>query len=68
MGSKLSSFPQTTNQDYHNGEVFKNSSSKGLNAGLYPYRDNNRKNTDFLGYVNATFNQGVYQSPKLTMY
>ena len=49
----MSGFPPTTNQEVHNGTVFRNMRSP---VG----QKNNRKITEFLGYVNATFNSGVY--------
>jgi len=52
-----SGFPTTTNQDYHNEEVFDKSSGLGMS------KKNYKKKTVYNAYVNAMFNAGVFTSP-----
>lgn len=55
--SFTSKFPLTTNQDYHNDEVF----DKARNINMS--KKNYKKKTVYNAYVNATFNAGVFTSP-----
>lgn len=55
----VSSFPLTTNQDFHNNEVF----DKARYLGMRIDKQNFKKHNPFAAYVNAMFNQGVFVNP-----
>lgn len=50
-------FPMTTNQDFHNEDVFER--AKRINQDRKNYKTKNL----YAAYVNATFNQGVFNNP-----
>jgi len=56
-----SSFPLTTNQDFHGLEVFEN--SKEFNRGLD--KQNFKRKDPLTTYVDAMFNTGVFVNPFL---
>ena len=56
-----SSFPLTTNQDFHGLEVFEN--SKEFNRGLD--KQNFKRKDPLTAYVDAMFNTGVFVNPVL---
>ena len=52
-----SSFPLTTNQDFHSGEVFNKA------ARMQQSKKNYKKKNVYNAYVNAMFNSGVFNTP-----
>ena len=57
--SNASAFPKTTNQDFHNLEVFQ----KAVSFGKYLDKQNFKKQNPYAAYVNAQFNSGVFVNP-----
>lgn len=55
--SFTSNFPLTTNQDYHNEDVFEKAKRIDMS------KKNYKKKTVYNAYVNAMFNAGVFTSP-----
>lgn len=53
-------FPKTTKEDFHNNEVFRDFDVRHNAVSDKRY---NRKISDFLGFVEAFGNKGVYQKP-----
>jgi len=51
-------FPKTTNQDFHNGEVF----DKSWDISKKDFMNHKRTNP-YSAYVNAMFNSGVFLNP-----
>jgi hypothetical protein len=55
--SEASSFPKTTNQDFHNDEVFDRAFHRRVD------KQNFKRNNPYSAYVNAMFNSGVFTNP-----
>jgi len=52
-------FPKTTNQDFHNDDVFDKAAAIGRNVD----KQNFKKVNVYSSYVNAMFNSGVFTNP-----
>jgi hypothetical protein len=59
QNSHASAFPKTSNQDFHNHEVF----TKAWHIGNRIDKTNFKKPNVFSSYVNAMFNSGVFSNP-----
>lgn len=59
-------FPSTTNQDFHNQEVYSQMHQKNTNYNISMLKKNNhgKKVNEYTAYVNAMFNSGVYNLPQ----
>ena len=57
--AQSNTFPKTTNQDFHNEDVF----NKALAIGRKVDKQNFKKVNVYNSYVNAMFNSGVFNNP-----